>query len=248
MNQGKFTWKQTIMLLAIPAFAVFWIFYLGDYLILMIDAPNFEHYEVKTWYKQAHTTQKYRIPIDVYLASSPSYQVGLTDMEVYAVINGTNAIWNNYGIEFYILDEKIKRIHVSDDYVLVGRSGNTTRDGSLLGEKVANERFYDDIVDVVFIKTFAVKSGVTAGGIGLNYGDVKAAFISQRDYIAWNLAHELGHVLNNRDERAEDGIFTLMTHMGCIPKHYQPMILNQTQYDNVLKKIASIRHENLTGA
>lgn len=63
-----------------------------------------------------------------------------------------------------------------------------------LGKHVLSDRFYDNIVDVIFVEN----SSGREGGRGLNQGNVSAAFVVMKEdlkYASWVVSHEIGHTL-----------------------------------------------------
>lgn len=217
--------------------------------------------EVKFKDTPARAREFYKVPLDVYVLNSPTYPVSWSDEEIHAMVEGASAIWKQYGIEFLVLRAINRSIAaLADEDVLIGISGNQTRDVTMLGKKVLGDMIYDansNVIKVFYVRSFYNRTvylvdilGIKlihlgeniAGGIGLNGQGISAAFVGYDKNMSWALAHELGHVLNNKDISEYSGRYNLMNHSGCIKERYHPTVLNEEQYENVLKKIGSIRH------
>ena len=177
------------------------------------------------------------------------------------MVQGASNIWKQYGIELFVLGAVNRSItNLADNDVLIGISGDQIKDATMLGKKALGDGIYDAnsnvikvfyvrsfyngtvyLIDILGIKLIPLGENI-AGGIGLNGQGISSAFVGYDKNMSWALAHELGHVLNNRDISEFSGRYNLMNHSGCIKERYHPTILNEDQYENVLEKIGSIRH------
>jgi len=253
-KRRKTTWKTIIISFIIATIIVVPVFYQFIEPTRYLINQAFGICEIRYKDTPANTTQLYRVPLDVYVASSPSYLVDWSDDEIHAFVQGASDIWKHYGIELSIQGRIVRNSSLSDTDVLIGISGDQVKDAVSLGKKVAGDEIYDNtsnVIKVFFIRNFRTYPINIFGirmfpdddsltGKGLNNG-VSAAFVGYDKNMSWTLAHELGHVMNNNDISPYSGRLNLMVSGGCIKEQYYPTIINPEQYSNILKKIPSIK-------
>jgi len=100
----------------------------------------------------------YKVPLDVYVLNSPTYPVNLSDEDIRAIIEGASNIWKQYGIEFFVFGAINRSItNLADNDVLIGISGDQTKDATMLGKKALGGKIYDansDVIKVFYVRSF----------------------------------------------------------------------------------------------
>lgn len=187
------------------------------------------------------TNESYTIFVDVYLLDSDRNESWVNE-----ILNGTNKIWNEYGIYIYL--RNVTSLKLSENLVV-----SCPEIENFLSTNLTN-RLYDNIPDIFIARKLLIKRRLifwdfhteAMEGQGLksvcNIKNVNVIWISSNvKNVSWNLAHEMGHILGLIDKTYFFGEFNMMTNSGCIKANYFPTILNQEQVNIVISTAKSLK-------
>jgi len=141
------------------------------------------------------------LPIEFFLASSESLAVTYSDSQVSEIVNATSDIWlSNANITFHLVG--VHRLTVAENSLQVSSTNEAV---SEFGSEFLGEKFRDDVIDVVIMRS--LKDAKEGGGIAVAADRIiLSSEFENRAHAYWNLAHELGHILNLRDVIQADNL------------------------------------------
>ncbi|MEM3405855.1 MAG: hypothetical protein QW117_02710 [Candidatus Pacearchaeota archaeon] len=191
--------------------------------------------------KQGTNIEKLNVSFNFYIINNE-----INEEELVKYVSEVNKIWNNYNISILINNIYKVNLNITTEerkYLYTKISGKNSEEDS----KICNE-FYIPLINKI-TNNSPDMSIIYIKGKSINFGrgnlcGYKFVIFKKdkkcKDFTAWNLAHEIGHVLGLTDKR-EDNKFNLMNDRCKISK---PYFLNQEQVNKTILTIKSLNKEN----
>jgi hypothetical protein len=171
----------------------------------------------------------YKVPLDVVIVNSEMQTVMYSESDYEAMVERANEIWREAGITLAIRSFVYKDV---PDEQLKSLDSLDTEGLKQFGNAILPETFEDNVIDVIFLKSFS--KGVSHRAVA--DGQIVSVFMTELEHfehISWTFAHEIGHPLGLRDVFELDNLMIKADGSSSLRSWYRttylPMTLTEQQ-------------------
>jgi hypothetical protein len=207
-------------------------------LVLSFSMINFE--------KKGVNNKPLNVSFDVYILNNE-----ISKGEIYSSFLRANQIWNNYNISIQINEIKNIYKNISDDEK---REIFESKDNNLVNLMINHLLENSTNLSIIFM------SNKNSSGEGRGCLSEKCTALvvdsDEKNFLSWNLAHEIGHTLHAKSYCWKLNLMTELCNyknpfvkslqgLSYLRKTLKPDFLNQFQVDTIIHRVSHLSPKNI---